>query len=161
MARISLFFLIFICFVACDPAGVYSEYRSVEGGWDKEDIKVFTFKAPDTIRPYHIFLNLRNNENYKYSNLFLIVNLDFPNNESITDTLEYEMARPDGEWLGKGFSSLKESKLWYKENVIFPDSGTYRISVEQAMRKMGSVEGIESLKGITDVGIKIEKANNK
>ncbi|ETN94140.1 gliding motility-associated lipoprotein GldH [Zhouia amylolytica AD3] len=71
------------------------------------------------------------------------------------------MAEPNGEWLGKGFSSLKESKLWYKENVVFPRNGEYKITVEQAMRKVGSVEGIQELDGITDIGIKIEKANKE
>ena len=29
------------------------------------------------------------------------------------------MASPEGKWLGEGFLEVKESKLWWKESVIF------------------------------------------
>ena len=102
---------------------------------------------------------VRNNENYKFSNLFVIASVRFPNGRIISDTLEYAMAKPNGEWLGKGFTDVKESKLWYKEKLVFPGSGTYEFSIVQAMRKNGEAAGITQLEGITDVGIKIEKAN--
>ncbi|MCQ0112351.1 gliding motility-associated lipoprotein GldH [Zhouia amylolytica] len=161
MAKFSAYCLVLFIMFSCDSKSIYSEYKSISNSWGKDEKITFQFKAPDSVQPYNIFVNLRNNEEYKYSNLFLIVNLDFPDNETITDTLEYMMAEPNGEWLGKGFSSLKESKLWYKENVVFPRNGEYKITVEQAMRKVGSVEGIQELDGITDIGIKIEKANKE
>ena len=100
---------------------------------------------------------MRNNNDYQYSNLFLIVGIDFPNNFSVIDTLEYEMANAEGKFLGSGFTDLKENKLEYKSNVIFPSTGTYHISVQHAMRKSGDIEGISLLQGITDVGLRIEK----
>ena len=54
--------------------------------------------------------------------------------------------------------SIKESKLWYKENIVFPDSGVYKLSVSHAMRKNGEVDGLFILDGITDVGLEIEKS---
>jgi gliding motility-associated lipoprotein GldH len=77
----------------------------------------------------------------------------------VRDTLEYEMAKPDGQWLGTGYGSLKENKLWYKENVVFPSSGVYTLEISHAMRKNGQVDGIVELEGITDVGYLIEKSN--
>jgi gliding motility-associated lipoprotein GldH len=74
----------------------------------------------------------------------------------VKDTLEYEMALPDGTWMGKGTGSIKENKLWYKENIIFPFNGVYTLELVQAMRKNGSVSGLETLPGITDVGLEIE-----
>ena len=106
-----------------------------------------------------MFLIVRNDENYKFSNLFLITTMRFPDGKIIKDTLEYAMAEPDGEWLGSGFTSVKESKLWYKEGVNFPHPGAYQFSLEHAMRKNGNLEGVEQLEGITDIGIKIEKNN--
>ena len=69
------------------------------------------------------------------------------------------MALPDGQWLGKGAGSVKENKLWYKENISFPESGVYTLHIRHAMRRNGEVEGLALLKGITDVGLQIEKAN--
>ena len=66
------------------------------------------------------------------------------------------MANPEGEWLGKG-ASLKERKLWYKEGVTFPNKGIYTFEIEQADRSLGKVDGVENLKGISEVGFQIEK----
>jgi gliding motility-associated lipoprotein GldH len=104
-----------------------------------------------------MFINLRNNNDYNYSNLFLIVETNFPNGKGYRDTLEYMMTKPSGEFLGTGFSDLKENKLWYREGVVFEESGEYQVNIQHAMRRSGDVEGIQSLEGITDVGLRIEK----
>jgi len=127
--------------------------------WHKDSIVSFEFNPIDTISKNNIFINLRNNNDYTYSNLFLIVGIDFPNNYKVVDTLEYEMADVEGKFLGEGLTDLKENKLEFKTNVNFPSTGTYNISIQQAMRKSGDVEGIETLKGVVDVGIQIEKMN--
>ncbi len=72
-------------------------------------------------------MNLRNTSDYKYSNLFLIIDTKFPNGKVVTDTLEYRMTKPNGEFLGTGFADIKENKLWYKENIVFNEEGDYRI----------------------------------
>ena len=105
---------------------------------------------------------LRNDEHYEFSNLFLITKMELPNsNKVIVDTLEYEMATPEGKWLGYGYSSVKESKLWYKENFTFPTKGKYLIKIEQAMRKIGDNNGVPVLKGITEVGLRVEEVKNR
>ena len=107
-----------------------------------------------------MFVNIRNTNDYKYNNLFLIVSMNHPNGKVIKDTLEYKMAAPNGELLGSGFSDLKENKLWYKghdEPFIFKESGTYSIAIQHAMRGIGKVEGDDFLNGITDIGFRIEQ----
>ncbi len=137
---------------------VKSEYRATDGGsWNKDDVLEFTFSELDTVQEHDLFINVRNDETFPYNNLFLIAELNFPDGNTVTDTLEYEMALPDGTWLGKGYGSLKESKLWYKENIVFPTSGVYTLRVSHAMRKNGSVNGVINLEGITDVGFEIVK----
>lgn len=149
-----------ILFVSCDSSIVKSEYKAtVDGEWEKDAQIEFQFSDIDTIQPYNLFINLRNDETFAYSNIFIIAELNYPNGASIKDTLEYEMTLPDGQWLGKGYGSLKENKLWYKENIVFPTKGVYNLKVSHAMRKNGSIEGIVNLEGITDVGYQIEKSN--
>ena len=88
--------------------------------------------------------------------------MELPNsNKVIVDTLEYEMATPEGKWLGYGYSAVKESKLWYKENFTFPTKGKYLIKIEQAMRKIGDNNGVPVLKGITEVGLRVEEVKNR
>lgn len=152
--------LVIICCISCNQGLVFSEYVALPNGiWQQQDTISFEFSTPDTTTQHDLFLNIRNDNSYAFSNLFLIVQLEAPDGKIAVDTLEYEMALPDGTWLGEGAGSIKESKLWYKENINFSDSGVYTLEVRHAMRRNGNVEGIAELKGITDIGLQIEKAN--
>ena len=155
-----LFFSCFLVLTACDKRRVFDQYESLPGQWHRDSLVSFSVVAPDTINSYDLFINIRNDSDYKYSNLFLITNMNFPNGKVISDTLEYAMAAPSGEWLGTGFGELKESKLWYKENIRFTEAGEYRIDIQHAMRQSGNTQGIEDLEGITDVGFRIEHTEN-
>lgn len=153
---ISLGILLF----SCTDKLVVSDFQAIDDGeWHKDSILKFQFTDPDSIQSHNMFINIRNDNTYPYSNLFLIAEISFPDGKSVRDTLEYEMAKPDGEWLGKGYGSIKENKLWYKENIVFPYNGVYTVEVSQAMRRNGNSSGLAVLEGITDVGIQIEKSN--
>ena len=151
------FLLLSWVLIACDANTVHSEFQSLPNGWHKDQDIVFEFKEPDTLNTYDVYVWTRNNEQYSCSNVFLLVEMRFPDGKVVSDTLEYAMAEPSGKWLGKGFSAVKESKLWYKEGVHFPIQGTYKMLIRHAMRKNGENDGIENLEGIIDLGISIEK----
>ena len=159
MGKPAIIFVIMVLMVSCTRnSEVFNQYQTVnDAGWHKDSIVAFTYTALDTISKNNLYINLRNNKDYGYSNLFLIVSIDFPNNTQIVDTLEYGMADAEGKFLGSGFTDIKENKLEYKENVVFPVPGDYNISIQHAMRKGGEVNGLDFLDGITDVGLAIEK----
>lgn len=142
--------------VSCDNNRVYDVYESLPNQWHKDSIVSFKINPPDSINPYNLFVNLRNNDDYKYNNLYLIVEMNFPHGKIIKDTLQYRMAKPNGELLGTGFTDVKENKLWYKEGVVFNESGVYTINIQHAMRENGKVNGVVNLEGITEVGFRIE-----
>lgn len=146
---------------SCDSSAVFDDYKSVPSKWHKDSIASFNFTAPDTLKNYNLFLNLRNTNDYPFSNLFLIVELNYPNGKAVRDTLEYKMAQPNGELLGSGFSDIKENKLWYrghKAKFKFTENGDYRVDIQHAMRKNGNVDGVDNLIGVTDIGFRIEHA---
>ena len=144
--------------VSCTDPLVYSEFSSLqEAQWQRSDTLQFDMPITDTINAHHLYINLRNNESYPFSNLFLITTFRGPSGETAVDTLEYEMAKPNGEWLGEGLGGLKESRLWFRENIVFPESGVYSIKVTHAMRENGVVEGLDVLQGVTDIGIELER----
>ncbi len=64
---------------------------------------------------------------------------------------EFQLAMPDGEWLGNGSGNLFSYQLIYKENYKFASTGKYNLIVEQNMRD-------NPLKAISDVGIYVELA---
>jgi gliding motility-associated lipoprotein GldH len=152
----------FLIAVSCDSNRVYDEYKSIPGQWHKDSVVSFNVASPDTINNYNLFVNLRNTNDYKYSNLYLLVELNYPNGKTLKDTLEDRMAAPDGTFFGSGFTDIKEIKLWYKgydQPFVFDEAGEYQINVRHAMRKNGEANGVLNLEGITDVGFRIERDN--
>lgn len=161
MRSLSLALVTLITLCACDQDAVFHKNKDLPNAWHRDSAVVFKVEQLDTVDPYNLFITLRNDNSYKYNNLFVITQMQFPNGRTIADTLEYTMANPDGSWLGTGFGDLKENKLWYREQVRFDEPGTYSFSVWQAMRKNGDVAPITALKGIHDVGLRIEKTNQE
>ena len=144
--------------LSCNSNMVYDQYKPVENYfWLSENNIEFIVNNQDTISRNNVFINIRNNKDYEFSSLFLIAKIEFPNGFQIVDTLEYEMANANGKWLGSGFTDLKENKLFYKENVLFPEKGVYKFNIQQVTRSINDIEGKNPLKGITDVGLRIEK----
>lgn len=111
---------------------------------------VFEVPVTDTRINHNMFVNVRNDIDYKYSNLWLFVKITQPGDTTVTDTFEITLADPAGKWLGKGFGGIKTSENLYKKSVFFPEKGTYKIAVQHGMRDI-------VLEGITDVGIRVEK----
>jgi len=144
-----------ILLFSCDKKRVFDEYKSVGSAWHKDSIVTFDLPILDSTKRYNLFVNLRDNNNYPFNNLFLIVAIEAPSGFTKVDTLEYAMANPDGTLLGNGFSDIKESKLFYKEDVKF--RGKYKVHIKQAVRESGKIPGVQALEGITDVGFRIEQ----
>lgn len=152
----ALFFLVLCSLFSCDKKRVFDQYQSVGKSWDKDSVVSFDLPKLDPKKKYDLFVNIRDNNDYPYNNLFLIVALEQPDKITLVDTLEYQMANEDGSLLGDGFTDVKESKLVYKEHMKFKP-GAYKVHIRHAVRQTGKVEGVKKLDGITEVGFRIEK----
>ncbi len=154
--RNSLFLLVWFTLFSCDKNRVFDQYKSTGESWHKDSIVSFDFTPKDSTQKYNLFLTVRNNNNYPFQNLFLIVEMNQGNKKSIIDTLEYVMANPDGTLLGNGMTDTKESKLFYKENFTFSHTQPHTFYIQQAVRQQNKIEGVENLEGITEIGLRIE-----
>jgi len=154
-----LFILIFFSLISCDQKRVFDEYQSVGKSWHKDSIVSFDLPELDPKKTYNLYVNVRDNDDYPFNNLFLIVSLEQPNKQIKVDTLEYQMTNPDGTLLGDGFTDIKENKLFYKDKVSFTQKGLYKIHIKHALRQTGKIEGVTSLNGISDVGFRIESTD--
>jgi gliding motility-associated lipoprotein GldH len=150
----ALVVLVVILFFSCDKKRVFDEYKSLGTAWHKDSVVTFDLPELDSTKRYNLFVTLRDNNSYMFNNLFLIVGLELPNGFTKVDTLEYQMANPDGSLMGDGFSDIKESKLFFKEKVRF--RAKYKVNIKQAVRENGKVPGVTALEGITEVGFRIE-----
>jgi gliding motility-associated lipoprotein GldH len=73
------FLLILLCFlflISCDKKRVFDNYKSVGNEWNKDSIVRFDLPELNPKEKYNLFLNLRNNNDYPFNNIFLIVSLE-------------------------------------------------------------------------------------
>ena len=151
-----LFLIVALLVISCDKNRVFDEYKSVGNSWHKDSIVSFELPQLSQEKKFNLFVTLRDNNAYPFNNIFLIVSMEQPNKKVLVDTLEYQMTEADGSLLGDGFTDVKESKLFYKENVMFNLKGKYKVDIQQANRQTGKVPGVAKLEGISDVGFRIE-----
>ncbi len=153
-----LFFVVCFLLISCQQENnvVFDQYQKTEGYWQKQDVKTYVVSVNDTISPNDMFINLRANRNYPYSNIYVIFKMYQPDTTILVDTLQYQMANAQGELLGEGFTDVKLSKLWLKKGHVFKQKGTYKFTLEQAVRELGEVQAVEKLPGVSEVGLRIE-----
>ncbi|MFV0365933.1 MAG: gliding motility lipoprotein GldH [Mangrovibacterium sp.] len=137
--------------VSCNMNAKYEHFHTIaQKGWDKDSTLTFPVHFNGDQQGYDLKLHIRHKKDYEFSNIWLFVNIESPQGEQLIDTVEFTLAEPSGRWLGSGLGDLFYNELPYKQNVAFPDSGTYNIRIQQAMRD-------ELLNGIDAIGVSIEK----
>jgi gliding motility-associated lipoprotein GldH len=94
-------------------------------------------------------MNLRHTADYKYSNIFVLIHQIAPGGKKVTQRKEFQLAYPDGEWLGSGAGNLYTYQLPFKEGYKFDAAGTYTFIFEQNMRD-------NPLREVRDVGMRVE-----
>ena len=102
--------------------------QSLDGVWNKKKELKFELNVEET-SPKNIVLVVRNNNDYPYSNLFVKAYVKAESDKNFkVDTLNYILAKPNGEWIGSGFGETKEILFLYKNNYTFPKKGKYIIN---------------------------------
>lgn len=117
--------------------------------WNMKQTLVYQFTILDSLQYYQFFVDIRNNTNYPYQNLYLFFTTQFPDSTMFTDTLNCILCDAYGRWRGKGSGRIKENRFTYQPKVRFPQKGVYSFFVQQAMRDI-------DLMGITDFGITLQ-----
>lgn len=145
-------FFILLSFSSCDPNRIFEKNIQVDNGWPAGEKVLFEVPINDSIILHNFYINLRHSEEYKFSNLYLFIDTDFPEGTHARDTIELILADHTGKWYGKGLGQIKQYQVMIRQAVVFPVTGTYNISITQGMRE-------ETLEGIEDVGIRIERMN--
>jgi len=156
----NIFFKIFIFIstilgmASCSHKEIFYDYLSfTDAQWNQNEQAVFHVKIEDKSQPYDVSVELRNNSNYPFSNIWLFIDYKTPKGRNRCDTIGADLADVYGKWYGKGLS-LFNLTIPYQTTVLFPDTGTYVYSIRQGMRE-------NPLKGISDIGLKVSKKTNK
>ena len=156
--KFKIYILFSLVIFSCDSNVEFLKYNSVNGVWHKDSLQEFSFELNET-NEYNTFVNLRVNEEYKFSNIFLITTLKDSLNILSKDTLQFKLADKSGKFIGKKRINLVDNKLLHKKQLKLEGNKKYFLSIEHAMRVINKVGGLENLQGVTDIGYKIEKIN--
>lgn len=136
---------------SCIQGVTYEEVREVENSvWSQTDTLTYTFDIEDTTHYYDVFLTMRIDNEYPYSNFYAGVNFQGPSGQNISELKGYELADKEGKWKGKSYGGLISFQYPLYDQMQFHDSGTYKIHILQYMRT-------QNLAGVHDAGIKIVK----
>ena len=149
MKNIALPLICALTLVACTNNSEFEGNQPINpNGWGADEAVHFEFETSDTIKLHNFYIDVRNREDYAFSNIFFFVEMEFPNGKKSIDTVECALADEQGRWLGTPSANLYDHEFLYQRAKQFPLGGRYKIDIRQGMREA-------SLKGITDVGFKL------
>jgi gliding motility-associated lipoprotein GldH len=148
-------FLFCICltllFYRCNSNILFTDSVSMPSEeWALDNVPSFDPEITDTISSANIFITIRTGSSYAFRNIYFFVSTTSPAGKTITDTLQYMLADEKGKRYGSGFGDIHELNLPFKASVYFPLKGIYTFKIRHGMR-------IETLKGVYDIGLRIEK----
>ena len=146
---IGLLSLILLLTTCADKAIIDINKEISDRNWSYVKKIGIPVKIDNEKQTYDLYLNLRHTAAYKYSNIFVLIHQSGPNVKRTTERKEFQLAYPDGEWLGSGSGNLYSYQLLFKKNYKFPAKGVYVFEFEQNMRD-------NPLSEISDVGLRVE-----
>ena len=137
-------------FTACTGEVAYHHYEHVaEEGWDKEDTLILKTDTLYETATYSVEVNLRTTAEYPYKQLMLMVEEKLlPNKAKRVFPVTFQIASDEGERNGEKLLYYELEKQLAMQQLSQGDSLQFRIY--HKMRR-------QTLPGIKDVGIKIEK----
>jgi len=135
----------------CQQGSVF--HKSVvlpANGWDMNQKIRFSDTLPEgTPNVVHRVLTLRNNNAFPYQNLWIYFKTFTADSVSV-DSINWQLAKQDGTWLGKGWGSLY-TNTYNLPDLVFPKKDTLR------WFRMELMHGLRDslLSGISDVGLRL------
>lgn len=136
---------------SCDYARVFDENKSIENNqWYYKSRLPFDVRIKDTTKLYNVYVNLRVDADYKYSNIFMWVHTTNPDKKSDQRRIEIRLADESGKWLGSGLGDIYDYQFPAFKKVKFPQQGFYRFELEQNMRD-------DTLSHVKAAGIRVEE----
>ena len=158
MRKFSFFlFSIFFLIISCkDESTIHSSYIETNGFWLKDVPIKASLEISES--PIDIYLFVKLNEEYPFSNIYLLSNLE-NKNLNLTDTISFRFDDSENKNLLSKQTRIKTFKIPIHKNINI--SGETLVEVSHAVRYIDSVGAVLKLQGILDVGILVNKSNEK
>jgi gliding motility-associated lipoprotein GldH len=136
---------------SCTTVDLYEKTVPVPGhAWQNSFRPSFDFTIKDTTSLYQLYLVLRHNEKYNYTNIYINLYVQAPGQDStLIIRRDLPLATSEKGWLATGIDDIYEHLAPLGEAQTLK-AGKYVFSIEQIMRD-------NPLPNILDVGIRVEK----
>tara|TARA_A100001011_G_scaffold185097_1_gene193806 strand:+ start:20 stop:613 length:594 start_codon:yes stop_codon:yes gene_type:complete len=150
-------FTIFFLIIGCkDESTIHSAHIETNGFWLKDTPIKASLEISDS--PVDIYLILKLDEDYPFSNIYLLSNLE-NSNLKVTGTISYRFDDSENKNLLSKQTRIKTFKIPIHKNINV--SGETLVEVSHAVRYIDSLGAVMKLQGILDVGILVNKSNEK
>ena len=152
LLRISYFVLFTsYLFISCTTIDLYEKTTAIPGqAWANNFRPSFDFTIKDTSALYQLFLVLRHNEKYNYSNIYINLYILAPGQDTtIKIQRNLTLATNEKGWEATGMDDIYEHRIALGEPQTLK-AGNYKFSLEQIMRE-------NPLQNVLDAGIRVEK----
>lgn len=152
MKRLAIICICSATLASCSADALINESTHVENGrWAYHDVRRLSVEVSDTLTPFNYYVQIRHGGNYAYQNLIVYFKTYYPDNTYKIDTVDCPLADKSGRWYGNGLGDLLDTKVMFKRNVQFSQSGNHHFEIQHAMR-------LDTIDEIYDIGLLIESA---
>ncbi len=151
-----LLFFILITALSCTENRYFeANHDFSERVWTMDEKAEFQFDIDEAEAMYQLYINIRNDIDYPYRNLYIHYSLEDSTGNVIDKKLQdiQLFEAKTGAPFGNNVSNIYSHQVLLEDSVLFPSKGEFTVSYKQYMRT-------DSLKGIYSTGIRIEKMTN-
>lgn len=142
-------------FVSCQYNSLYEENIPVNAyDWATTDTLKYEINIDDTLAKYDLSVNVRHRDIYDFTNLYIKIMTQFPSGESKSEVISLPLCDDAGKWLGKCSGDICFNRIYLMRKLKFQQKGKYTFHINQEMRQ-------DHLKNILDLGLKLEKSQQK
>ena len=158
MRGFSFILIIFFALVlSCKNEDIlYSSHIETNGAWLKNEPVKASLEINES--PIDIYLILKLNEDYPFSNIYLLSNISNPDLK-ITDTISFKFDYSKNKSLLSRQTRIKTFRIPIYKNMNLNEITSVEIS--HAVRFIDSTRPVMKLEGILDVGILVNKSNEE
>lgn len=141
------FFVVCAFLSSCDEGAVYYRFHPIKNNnWNKQVAVNFLIDSlsVDPDKRYDVVLEIVNNNQYPFQNIWLLVQQNITDTTFVSDTVEITLADSQGKWLGKGSAGLYQLSVPYKTSITLDSTRAYLVRIRQVM-KDNPIKGIEKV----------------
>lgn len=133
---------------ACTSDHVFQEFESIpKSSWKYTDTINFYPEIKDIHKKYDIYIAVRYDKSYEFSNMWLKV---YGLGEQDFERIDVPLFKKDGSPYGKGLLSNYTVQAGYLKAYTFKKSGKNKVQFVQNMRK-------NPINGILDIGLIVKE----